>query len=86
MVAFNFYHDKYGFETSVTAPSARKVAEEVHFLLGAQFEEKKLQLTPLPAILGVACNLGEMILEIKKNRNRRQAQGQADVRCMPALG
>ncbi|CAE7740782.1 unnamed protein product [Symbiodinium pilosum] len=57
MVAFNFYHDKYGFETSVTAPSARKVAEEVHFLLGAQFEEKKLQLTPLPAILGTAGKL-----------------------------
>ena len=31
MIAFNFYDDKYGFETCQTAPSARMVAETVHF-------------------------------------------------------
>ena len=35
MVAFNFYDDKYGFETEVTAPSAMLAAETIHFLLGA---------------------------------------------------
>ena len=54
IISFNFYDDKYGFETCTTAPSARKVAEEGHFLLGAQFDGKKLQLSSSPAILGVA--------------------------------
>ena len=68
MIAFNFYDDKYGFETCQTAPSARRVAETVHFVLGAQFEEKKLQLSSSPVILGVTYNLDLMILEIKKER------------------
>ena len=68
MIAFNFYDDKYGFETCQTAPSARRVAETVHFLLGAQFEEKKLQLSSSPVILGVTYNLDLMVLEIKKER------------------
>ena len=68
MIAFNFYDDKYGFETCQTAPSARKVADTLHFLLGAQFEEKKLQLSSSPVILGVTYNLDLMVLEIKKER------------------
>ena len=68
MIAFNFYDDKYGFETCATAPSARKVAEEVHFLLGPQFDEKKLQPSSSPVILGVTYNLDSMVLEIKKER------------------
>ena len=51
MVEFNFYDDKFGFETPATVPSARPVAEEVHFLLGDQFEEKKLQLSSSQVIL-----------------------------------
>ena len=68
MISFNFYDDKYGFEACATAPSARKVAEEIHFLLGAQFEAKKLQLSSSPVILGVTYNLDSMVLEIKKER------------------
>ena len=48
MVAFNFYDDKYGFETAITAPSAKLAAEAVHFILGALFDEKKLQLSVAP--------------------------------------
>ena len=35
MVAFNFYDDKYGFETDLTAPSAKIVAESGQFWVGA---------------------------------------------------
>ena len=68
MVAFNFYNDKYRFETAETAPSAKEVAQGSHHILGAQFEEKKLQLSSSPVILGVTYNLDEMVLEIKKSR------------------
>ena len=66
MVAFNFYDDKYGFETEVTAPSAMMAmlaAEMIHFLLGALFDEKKLQLSLSPVILGVTFNLEQLVLE-----------------------
>ena len=33
LVAFSFYDDKYGFEPAVSAPSARRVAESVHWWL-----------------------------------------------------
>eukprot|EP00435_Cladocopium_sp_Y103_P044913 s60_g12.t1 len=68
LVAFSFYDDKYGFETAATAPSARYVAECVHTWLGARFDQKKLQLSSCPTILGVTYNLDLMQLEIKKER------------------
>ena len=45
MVSFNFYDDKYGFETELTTRSAKLVAETIHWLLGASFDQKKLQLS-----------------------------------------
>ena len=69
MVSFNFYDDKYGFETAETAPSGKDVAEGIHYILGAQLEEKNLQLSLSPVILGVTYNLEDMVLEIKKSRN-----------------
>ena len=68
LVAFSFYDDKYGFEPAATAPSARHIAEAVHFWLGARFDQKKLQLAGDPTILGVTYNLKLMQLEIKKDR------------------
>ena len=53
LVAFSFYDDKYGFEPRSTDESARRVAENVHFWLGAKFGQKKLQLSCAPTILGV---------------------------------
>ncbi|CAE7942989.1 URC1 [Symbiodinium sp. KB8] len=70
MVAFNFYDDKYGFETAITAPSAKLAAEAVHFILGALFDEKKLQLSVAPVILGVTFNLEQLVLEIKEQRKQ----------------
>ncbi|CAE7749104.1 unnamed protein product, partial [Symbiodinium necroappetens] len=70
MVAFNFYDDKYGFETAITAPSAKLAAETVHFILGALFDEKKLQLSVAPVILGVTFNLERLVLEIKEQRKQ----------------
>ena len=70
MVAFNFYDDKYGFETEVTAPSAMLAAETIHFLLGALFDERKLQLSLSPVILGVTFNLEQLVLEIKEQRKQ----------------
>ena len=67
-MAFSFYDDKYGFEPISTVQSARSVAEHVHFWLGAKFDQKKLQLSTEPTILGVAYNLKLMQLEIKKER------------------
>jgi len=68
LVAFSFYDDKYGFEPASSAPSAKLVAERVHTWLGAQFDQKKLQLSSSPTILGVTYNLELMQLEIKKER------------------
>ena len=68
LVAFSFYDDKYGFEPAGTAPSAREVAECVHFWLGAKFDQKKLQLSSTPTILGVTYNLEKLQLEIKSDR------------------
>lgn len=68
LVAFSFYDDKYGFEPAGTAPSAREVAERVHFWLGAKFDQKKLQLSSTPTILGVTYNLEKLQLEIKPER------------------
>ena len=70
LVSFNFYDDKYGFETEETIDSAHEVAITVHWLLGAQFDAKKLQKTAAPVILGVTYNLEQMILEIKKERKQ----------------
>ena len=68
LVAFSFYDDKYGFEPASSAPSAKFVAERVHTWLGAQFDQKKLQLSSSPTILGVTYNLDLMQLEIKRER------------------
>ena len=68
LVAFSFYDDKYGFETSRSAASARHVAECVHWWLGASFDQKKLQLSETPTILGVTYNLKDLQLEIKAER------------------
>ena len=70
LVAFSFYDDKYGFEPSSTAANARLVAESVHFWLGARFDQKKLQLSDAPTILGVTYNLKDMQLEIKADRKK----------------
>ena len=68
MVAFNFYDDKFGFEPEETAGMAKLIAEMVHFLLGAKFDEKKLQLAQDPTILGVTYDLEAMRLLIKDSR------------------
>ena len=45
-------------------------AETIHFLLGALFDEKKLQLSLSPVILGVTFNLEQLVLEIKEQRKQ----------------
>ena len=70
LVAFSFYDDKYGFEISETAGSAHEIAQLVHSWLGAQFDEKKLQLSRDPTILGVTYNLEQLVLEIKEARRQ----------------
>ena len=68
LVAFSFYDDKYGFEPGKLALNAKLIAERVNHLLGAKFDQKKLQLSPAPTILGVTYNLSECQLEIKAER------------------
>ena len=68
VAAFNFYDDKYGFETEATCRSAHQVAQRVHFWLGAKFDAKKLQLCSDPTILGVTYDLQAMCLRIKPSR------------------
>jgi len=53
LVAFSFYDDKYGFEPQSTIESAHLVAQSVHWWLGAHYDQKKLQLSRSPTILGV---------------------------------
>ena len=67
LVAFNFYDDKYGFEPKDTIDSAFEVAQKVH-TLGARFDQKKLQITTKPVILGVTYNLEDYILEIEEEK------------------
>ena len=74
LVAFSFYDDKYGFEPASTVASARAVAESVHSWLGAKFDQKKLQLSVAPTILGVTYNLEAMQLEIKADRKDELSQ------------
>ena len=70
LVAFSFYDDKYGFEPLETIESAHLVAQKVHFWLGAHFDQKKLQLSRSPVILGVTYDLDEMVLLIKEDRKK----------------
>ena len=66
--AFNFYDDKYGFEPVESIESAFQTSVSVHWMLGARFDAKKLQLTSRPTSLGVTYNLDDWILEIKADR------------------
>ena len=68
VAAFNFYDDKYGFEPEDTIDSAFTAAQAVHLWLGAQFDQKKLQRTTAPTILGVTYDLSGMRLLIKESR------------------
>ena len=68
VAAFNFYDDKYGFEPRSTVESAFSCARQVHWWLGAQFDDKKLQLSSDPTILGVTYDLAGMRLLIKQKR------------------
>ena len=68
LVAFNLYDDKYGFETEETIDSAHEVAIGIHWLLGAGFEQKKLQKTSKPIVLGVTYDLDRLELAIKDDR------------------
>lgn len=70
LIAFNFYDDKYGVETKETIESAHKVAQSVHWWLGARYDQKKLQLSAAPVILGVTYNLESMVMEIKSDRKK----------------
>ena len=68
LVAFSFYDDKYGFESINTIESAHLVAQSVHWWLGAHYDQKKLQLSRCPTILGVTYDLESMVLVIKPSR------------------
>ena len=48
LVSFNFYDDKYGFETETTIDSALKCGQSVHQWLGATYDQKKLHHLRLP--------------------------------------
>ena len=68
LVAFSFYDDKYGFEPVDTIESAHLVAQSVHWWLGAHYDQKKLQLSRCPTILGVTYDLESLVLLIKPSR------------------
>ena len=68
LVSFNFYDDKFGFETSESIGSAMLVASSVHTWLASKFDTKKLQQGPVVDILGVTYDLVNMRLQIKTYR------------------
>jgi hypothetical protein len=68
LISFSFYDDKCGFEPVQTVESAHQIAQHVHWWLGVKFDQKKLQLSQSPTILGVTYNLCEFVLEIKDDR------------------
>ena len=61
MISFNFYDDKYGFETDKTIHSAMECVQSVHQWLGAMYDQKKLQLGQLVDILGITYDFSELI-------------------------
>ena len=83
LVSFNFYDDKFGFETEDTIGSAFACAESVHFWLGAQFDAKKLQLGQEVDILGITYDLINFILKIKDSR---KAEIVDEIRSIVELG
>lgn len=68
MISFNFYDDKYGFETYKTIHSAMECAQSVHQWLRAMYDQKKLQLGQLVDILGITYDFDELILRIQEGR------------------
>ena len=68
LISFNFYDDKFGFETDLTAGTAFDCAQKVHSWLGAKFDAKKLQFGCEVDILGVTYDLNNFILKIKQSR------------------
>ena len=68
LVSFNFYDDKFGFETALTVGSAFACAELVHTWLGALFDADKLQLGQSVDVLGVTYDLKALVLRIKEGR------------------
>ena len=70
LVSFQFYDDKFGFETEATVGSAFACPELVHEWLGAQFNKSKLQLSSQLDILGVIYDLELFILKIKESRKQ----------------
>ncbi len=46
------------------------MAQAVHFWLGAHFDQKKLQLSRSPVILGVTYDLLSVTLQIKDDRKK----------------
>ena len=85
VAAFNFYDDKYGFEPSTTIDSAFLCAQKVHWWLGAQFDNKKLQLSSDPTILGVTYDLVGMRLLIKQKRKEEILDEINSIMCSGVL-
>ena len=63
-----FYDDKFGFEPEDTIASAMEAVRKVHTWLGADFSEKKIQLSSKPTILGVEYDLMNNKLEVTEER------------------
>jgi hypothetical protein len=71
IVATCYYDDKFGFELEEQAARTHQIVARVHKLLGADFDEAKLQIGKKIDVLGVTYNLWDMKLEIKKKRKEQ---------------
>jgi hypothetical protein len=85
LVSFNFYDDKFGFETEVTARSAFDCAQKVHHWLGARFDAQKLQFGSEVDILGVTYDLKNFILKIKQSRKEEITEEIASIQSVGFL-
>ena len=63
-----FYDDKFGFEPEDTVGSAAEAAKFLHHVLGIRTDEKKLQLTSKPVILGVQYDLEALVIRLTEER------------------
>ena len=70
MVCFNFYDDKFGFETINTIDSAIDCAEALRLWLVAQLDSAKRKLGPVVGILGITYDLSQLLLLIKESRKK----------------
>ena len=66
--ALNYYDDKYGFDLKEFIEETITLVADFHWMLGVEFDTKKVQSGQVVKILGVRYNLKELLVDIDEER------------------